>query len=171
MRKLRAPEGTKYPGAWAGAVVFNNEEEGIVVLTSQEKWDQLKRICHHWLTQLDNANTTLDHKTLRSDRGFLVYVTQAYPCMIPYLKGIHLSLETWRGGRDEEGWKIKEPVLGGEESVHIEDDDVTIFREKELESPPLDAPLSGVTQAVPRLRNIWRHCCFSPPPTNPVIAS
>ena len=27
LRKLRAAEGTKYPEAWAGFVVFNNEEE------------------------------------------------------------------------------------------------------------------------------------------------
>jgi hypothetical protein len=54
--------------------------------------------------------------------------------MVPYLKGIHLSLETWRGGRDEEGWKNKEPVLGGDESVRIEDDDVTLFHEKEVDS-------------------------------------
>jgi hypothetical protein len=26
--------------------------------------------------------------------------------MKPYLKGFHLSLETWRGGRDSEGWKL-----------------------------------------------------------------
>ena len=152
LRKLRAPEGTKYPGAWAGAVVFNDEEEGVVVLTSQEKWDQLKQICRHWLAQLENSNTTLDHKVLRSDRGFLVYVTQAYPCMVPYLKGIHLSLETWRGGRDEEGWKNKAPDLSGEESEGIEDEEVTLFHEKEVDSPPPDAPLSGTTQAVPRLR-------------------
>ena len=103
MRKLCAAEDTKYPGAWAEVVVFNDEEKGIGMLTSQEKWDKLKRICQHWLTQLENANTALDHKTLRSDRGFLVYVTQACPAMVPYLKGIHLFLETWRGGRDKEG--------------------------------------------------------------------
>ena len=34
-----------------------------------------------------------------------MYVTQAYPGMKPYLKGFHLSLETWQGGRDKEGWK------------------------------------------------------------------
>ena len=49
----------------------------------------------------------LEFKRLRSDRGFLVYVTQVYPAMKPYLKGFHLSLESWRGGCDEEGWKIK----------------------------------------------------------------
>jgi hypothetical protein len=28
--------------------------------------------------------------------------------MIPYLKGFHLTIEMWRGGRDAEGWKLKE---------------------------------------------------------------
>ena len=46
----------------------------------------------------------------------------------------------------------KEPVLSGDESECIEDDDVTLFREKEVDSSPPDAPLSGTTQAVPRLR-------------------
>ena len=98
-KKLRTAEGIKYPGAWAGAVVFNDEDEGVSVLTSQEKWDKLKRICQHWFSQLDNLNTALDHKTLRSDRGFLVYVTQAYPAMVPYLKGIHILLKP---GEEEE---------------------------------------------------------------------
>ena len=99
-----------------------------------------------------NNNTALDHKTLRSDRGFLVYVTQAYPAMVPYLKGIHLSLETWRGGRDEEGWKVREPVSKDEEPSTTEDDDITLIHEKTPELPALDAPASGVTQAAPRLK-------------------
>jgi hypothetical protein len=37
----------------------------------------------------------------------MVYVTQAYPGLKPYLKGFHLSLEMWRDGRDSEGWKIQ----------------------------------------------------------------
>ena len=40
LRKLRAAGGTFYPGAWAGVVVFNDEKLGLVVLTSQEKWDR-----------------------------------------------------------------------------------------------------------------------------------
>jgi hypothetical protein len=80
-----------------------DEDRGVVVLTSQEKWDRMKAICEHWRDILGKGNTDLDFKRLRSDRGFIVYVTQAYPGMKPYLKGFHLSLETWRGGRDSEG--------------------------------------------------------------------
>ena len=77
-----------------------------MVLTSQEKWDHMKAICKHWRGILGKGDTDLDFKRLCSDRGFMVYVTQAYPGMKPYLKGFHLSLETWRGGRDSEGWKL-----------------------------------------------------------------
>ncbi len=28
--------------------------------------------------------------------------------MVPYLKGFHLTIEMWRGGRDVDGWKLKE---------------------------------------------------------------
>jgi hypothetical protein len=82
------------------------EEWGVVVLTSQEKWDCIKTICEHWWSLLERGETNLDFKPLRSDRGFMVYVTQAYPGMKPYLKGFHLSLETWKGGRDSKGWKL-----------------------------------------------------------------
>jgi hypothetical protein len=83
-------------------------EEGlrVVVLTSQEKWDQLKSICSFWLEIINQGVKELDYKHLLSDWGFMVYVTQAYPGMKPYLKGFHLLLETWREGRDEEGWKL-----------------------------------------------------------------
>jgi len=83
-----------------------DEKLGVVVMTSQEKWDRMKSICSFWLEQLDQGMSELGYKRLLSDRGFMVYVTQAYPGMKPYLKGFHLSLETWRGGRDEEGWKM-----------------------------------------------------------------
>ncbi len=50
----------------------------------------------------------MPHKELLLDGGFLVYVTRTYPAMIPYLKGFHLIIKMWRGGRDSEGWKLRE---------------------------------------------------------------
>jgi hypothetical protein len=47
----------------------------------------------------------LNHKQLERRRGFLVYVAQAYPSLVPYLKAIHLTLDGCRSGRNEEGWK------------------------------------------------------------------
>ena len=46
--------------------------------------------------------------------GFLLYVTRTYPSMVPYLKGIHLTLDSWRPQRDSEGWKDSRiPLLAG----------------------------------------------------------
>jgi hypothetical protein len=47
----------------------------------------------------------LNRKNLERHRGFLVYVAQAYPSLVPYLKGIHLTLDGWRSGSNDEGWK------------------------------------------------------------------
>ncbi len=71
------------------------EDGGVVLLTSQEKWDCLKTICCKWLDLLFQGVTEINFKELQSDQGFMVHVTQAYPGMKPYLKGYHLSLETW----------------------------------------------------------------------------
>lgn len=45
LRKWRAAGGSRRPGAWAGTVVFTDKEQGVSVLTSQDKWDRLKTIC------------------------------------------------------------------------------------------------------------------------------
>ena len=77
-------------------------------------------------------------------------MANAYPAMKPYLKGFHLSLEMWRGGRDAEGWKIKPdpiqapPPMEGDEQDDIVDDKGFV-RER--------GPASGLTPIVPRFRD------------------
>ena len=70
----------------------------------------MKAILAKWWALLDThggeppkEEPLLSHKELQSDRGFLVYVTRTYPAMVPYLKGFHLTIKMWRGGRDAEG--------------------------------------------------------------------
>lgn len=77
LRKWRSASGTRTPGAWAGSVVHIDSERGVLVLTSQDKWDKLKKICRYWLGLLEDGETVLNHKQLQADRGFMVYVTQA----------------------------------------------------------------------------------------------
>jgi hypothetical protein len=38
------------------------EDRGVVVLTSQEKWDRMKAICKHLRVILENSDTDLDFK-------------------------------------------------------------------------------------------------------------
>ena len=42
---------------------------------------------------------------MEKGRGFLIHLELTYPDLVPYFKGIHLTLDSWREGRDEEGWK------------------------------------------------------------------
>jgi hypothetical protein len=106
--KIRSHNGTRRPGAWAGACVVVEEDVGVAVLASQDKWDKMKDICPFWLSQLRDGVMALEFKRLQSDRGFMVYATQVYPSMKPYLKGSHLSLETRCGGQDAKGWRLRE---------------------------------------------------------------
>ena len=160
LRKLRAAGGTFYPGAWAGVVVFNDEKLGLVVLTSQEKWDRLKSICNKWLTRLQAGELELDHTELRSDKGFMVHVTQAYPGMKPYMKGFHLSTETWRGGRDADGWKLPDKGWDPHQLESVVEDEMEeesmsylsrAIKDNAAAAVVPSGPESGITRAVPRL--------------------
>ena len=63
-----------------------------------------------WLSEVMDIKKVedegLDFKDLERERGFLVYLSRTYTSMVPYLKGIHLTLDSWRSGRDKDGWKI-----------------------------------------------------------------
>jgi hypothetical protein len=60
-------------------------------------------------------------------RGFLVYVTQTYRPLTPFLMELHMSIDGWRSGRDEEGWILRE----AEVNVSRDSGD-----ESESEEPP-----------------------------------
>jgi hypothetical protein len=43
---------------------------------------------------------------LESIRGFLIYVFRTYRSASVYLKGLHLTIDSWRPYRDLQGWKL-----------------------------------------------------------------
>jgi hypothetical protein len=104
------------------------------------RWDKTKRYLAEIRTLYDQGRALLqkpddpvllDRKRLESARGFLVYVARTYTTMLPYLKGVHLTIDSWRAHQDEEGWRISDD--GG----------------VPLEEAPDTAP--GRVKAVPRL--------------------
>ena len=105
-RKRREPSSS--PGMWCGSLV---EADGanLKVYTSQEKWNRGRDIVSAWKLKYDELNPginpVLNHKKLERDRGFMVHLGRTYSWIMPYLKGIHNSLESWRDQRDEDGWK------------------------------------------------------------------
>ena len=65
---------------------------------TQKRWDKTRAISSEVGSRLGKESAELDAPALRSDRGFLVYVSRTYPSMVPYLKGFHLTIESWRPG-------------------------------------------------------------------------
>jgi hypothetical protein len=96
----------------------------------------------------------LPHKELLVDRGFLVHVTRTYPAMVPYLKGFHLTIETWRGGRDAKGWKLS---AGDEDSLEeLEDEDAARVHHRigmKQGDAGLYVPTDGFTAPVPHFKD------------------
>lgn len=129
-RKRRKPSQT--PGAWAGATV-TTDGDAVRKGVTQERWEKLQNRIR-WIgsqvglkdefspTSFGDLDvkmnglkrpkpTSLHYKTTESCIGFIVYVSLTYTSLVPYLKGIYLSLNAWRGGRDGEGWKLPESLM------------------------------------------------------------
>jgi hypothetical protein len=102
-RKRTEPSTT--PGPWAGSVVHT--EEGVILLVSDKKWEKTRTLVAKLREMIDWP--TLDRKILERIRGVLIYVSRTYRWMVPYLKGLHLTIDSWRADRDGEGYRKQRP--------------------------------------------------------------
>jgi hypothetical protein len=104
-------------GACSGTVIHTNMVQ-VCVKVTQERWDKTRKMVRNIWQEYNDRQAEfpvevlgedsaggLNHKQLERRRGFLVYVDQAYPSLVPYFKGIHLTLDSWRLDRNEDGWK------------------------------------------------------------------
>jgi hypothetical protein len=118
-----APSQTPEP--WFGAKATTTDK---MVLRSiaQDRWDKAKNILQRLSSQLNDGieeMIKLSFRQLRKDTGFLMYVAMTYGAMVPYMKGLYLTLYGWRKDRDSEGWKLNAQLLAhqiendGEEEV------------------------------------------------------
>jgi hypothetical protein len=78
---------------------------GIGVKATQEKWEKVKGQLQKTLEWIDSKEP-IPRKELESIRGSLVYLQRTYPSITPYVKGHHLTIDSWRWNRDSEGWVI-----------------------------------------------------------------
>ena len=53
----------------------------------------------------------IDSKQLEKCRGFLIYVSRTYRPFIPYLRGLHKTIDGWRGYQDFKGWKLTQSEI------------------------------------------------------------
>jgi hypothetical protein len=118
----------------------------------------------------------LEFKRLQSDQGFMMYVTQSYPSLKPYLKGFYLSLDSWRGGRNLEGWKERERQISLQELI----DQANSLTSNEVKlqwlignlpgaAPNQQGPSSGFTQAVPHFQQDLTALLFLTQSEKPIL--
>ena len=103
VRKRTEPSMT--PGTWAGSVIHT--DKGVVLLVSNKKWEKSRALMGELNEMIDWP--TLDRKNLERIQGFLIFISRTYRWMVPYLKGLHLSIDSWRADRDDEGYQRKRP--------------------------------------------------------------
>ena len=114
-------------------------EEEVVVLVLEEKWAKAKMHIGKMVQEVVEGKGYVNFKDMEKRRGFLVYVTRTYPSMVPYLKGIHLTLDSWRPQRDADGWK--------DPSIRVK---ASEWEQYDAKSPP------KMVKAVPRLESDLR---------------
>lgn len=75
----------------------------VFVSISQERWDKAKVI----MARLHEPVTISDEVPFKPLEavlsGFLIYLVHTYPAVNP---GIHLTLDSWRPWRKDDGWRM-----------------------------------------------------------------
>ena len=103
-RKRTEPSVT--PGPWAGSVA-HTEDSKVTLLVSDKKWEKTQQLVKELS---ENAKSIeIDRKSLERIRGFLIYVSRTYRWMVPYLKGLYLTIDAWWEDRDVKGYKRRPP--------------------------------------------------------------
>jgi hypothetical protein len=125
-------------GAWAGHVAYTDcglDREFV----TQEKWDRAKESIQ-WMLDLLEAGEPFPYPEFISKRGFLVHVTVTYQHLKPYMKGVHLTANSWRINRDSDGWPScptsDEDELEEEEEADFEDRVMWHLAEEQLGRTP-----------------------------------
>jgi hypothetical protein len=110
---------SKMPGPWDGSMIYTDDEEArLRVLVARKKWCKAKRLMEN-LDVLLKESEMVDHKVLEKIQGFLVYVARTNKPMAPFLLGFHLTIDSWRPVREEEGWRLRQ----AEVEARLESDD------------------------------------------------
>jgi hypothetical protein len=101
-RKRTLPSET--PGPWAGTVTHTDRGQ-VCRMVSQEKWEKTKLLIKELSRMVEQDFLLLQR--LLVIQGFLIYVVRTYPWLNPYIKGLHLTIDSWRPGRKESGFKMR----------------------------------------------------------------
>ena len=96
------------PEEWTGYITFFLENIGLFVTVSERKRGKAKEII---CDLLENFNES-DHlpemylKGMERKTGFGVKLAMAHPFIVPFMRGLYLTIKSWRPKRDREGCKL-----------------------------------------------------------------
>ena len=82
------------PGPWAGTVTHTAGGR-VLGMVSQVKWDKTKLLNAELGEMIPKGPLPLQR--LLEIRGFLLYVVRTYTWLNPYMKGLHLTVDSWPG--------------------------------------------------------------------------
>ncbi len=116
-RKRTSPSQT--PGPWAGKVTHTDGGR-IRGTVSQEKWEKTKSLITEMATTVEHGHLPLGQ--LLQIRVFLMYVVQTYPWINPYMKGLHLTIDSWRPFRGADGFKLRGKELENALACGVDED-------------------------------------------------
>jgi hypothetical protein len=91
---------------------------------------------------LEKNPTKMSQKRLKQIRGFLQYVTQTYTTLASFLIGFHMTIDSWRAGRDHQGWRMVQLLW---QQIKKEEED---WSQTEVETK--EVPI--LVKAVPRFK-------------------
>jgi hypothetical protein len=74
-------------------------------MVSQDKWEKTQRLIGEMSEMMAQDHYPLAR--LLQIRGFLMYVVRTYPWINPYMKGLHLTIDSWRPFRGTDGFKLR----------------------------------------------------------------
>ncbi len=95
---------SRTPSPWAGTVTHTDRDQ-VCGMVSQEKWEKTQLLIRELRLMLERDFLPLQR--LLEIRGFLAYVVRTYSWLNPYIKGLHLTMDSWRPGRKESGFKLR----------------------------------------------------------------
>ena len=152
-RKFRPPSQDK-AGAWTGTI-FRIDNEAITKSVAQDKWDKAQGIVSSLMKSCDSdkdGRPMLNRKDLERATGFMNHLAMTFEDVTPFLKGLYLTLNSWRPGRDQDDWKMSEKkwkllLYNNRELGDPEDEDIGSAGREDDPAAPINV------RGSPRLRS------------------
>ena len=88
--------------------------DSVSVLVDNLKWSKAREQVKSLNAMIKEDPEKIHRGTLESIRGYLLYLCRTYTYITPYIKGLHLTIDGWRPGRDEQGWRTKKSKIARE---------------------------------------------------------